>query len=96
MDKGNGFCAPELPEDIKSVLFRSSKEVFDGRDPLFVGCGGSIPFMEIFASEFPNANFMLTGCATASGNAHCANENIDLDYCRKFITTVALILSRMP
>ena len=52
--------------------------------------------MEIFATEFPNANFLLTGCATESGNAHCANENIDLEYCRKFITAISLMLSRMP
>ena len=64
VDKGNGFCAPDLPEDIKSVVYQSSKDVFDGKDPLFVGCGGSIPFMEIFATEFPEANFLLTGCAT--------------------------------
>lgn len=94
-DIGNGFCAPDLPADIKSVVFQSTKEVFEGRDPVFVGCGGSIPFMEIFSQEFPNANFLLTGAATISGNAHCANENLDLEYCRKFITTVALILSRI-
>lgn len=44
-----GFCAPDLPEDVKRVVSQSSKEVFDGKEPLYVGCGGSIPFMEIFA-----------------------------------------------
>jgi len=94
-DKANGFCAPDLPEDIKAVVHQSTKEVFDGKDPIFVGCGGAIPFMEIFAQEFPNANFLLTGAATITGNAHCANENLDLEYCKKFMTTIALILSRM-
>ena len=51
--------------------------------------------MEIFAAEFPTANFLLTGAATISGNAHCANENLDLEYCKKFITTIALTLSRI-
>lgn len=95
VDTGNGFCAPDLPADIKAAVNQSSKDVFEGRDPVFVGCGGSIPFMEIFAQEFPNANFLLTGCATESGNAHCANENLDLEYARKFISTVALTLSRI-
>ena len=94
-DKENGFCAPDLPQNVKSVLNQSTKEVFDGSDPVFVGCGGAIPFMGIFSNEFPNANFLLTGAATLTGNAHCANENLDLEYCKKFITTIALVLSRV-
>ena len=95
VDKANGFAAPDLPAEIKSVVHQSCKEVFEGRDPVFVGCGGAIPFMEIFSQEFPNANFLLTGAATVTGNAHCANENLNLEYCRKFTTTIALILGRM-
>ena len=91
----SGFCAPELPPNIKNVVNQSTKEVFDGSDPIFVGCGGAIPFMEIFSQEFPDANFLLTGAATISGNAHCANENLNLEYCRKFTTTIALVLARM-
>mmetsp|Transcript_29286 Transcript_29286/g.38997 ORF Transcript_29286/g.38997 Transcript_29286/m.38997 type:complete len:185 (+) Transcript_29286:909-1463(+) len=95
VDKGSGFCAPDLPANVEQAVFKSTKEVFEGRDPVFVGCGGSIPFMEIFSNEFPNANFLLTGAANITGNAHCANENLDLEYCRKFITTIALTLSRL-
>ena len=95
IDQGNGFCAPDLPEDIKSVVYQSSKDVFDGKDPLFVGIGGSIPFMGIFATEFPTASFLLTGCATPESNPHCANENINLEHCRRFITAISLMLSRL-
>ena len=95
VEKGNGFCAPDLPENVERAVTASTKEVFEGKEPVYVGCGGSIPFMEIFSAEFPNANFLLTGAATISGNAHCANENLELEYCRKFITTVALTLSRI-
>ena len=51
--------------------------------------------MEIFAKEFPNANFLLTGALTNDGNAHCANEFLNLEYCRKFITTIGLVISRI-
>lgn len=95
IEKGNGFCAPDLPADIKAAVYKSTQQVFEGRDPIFVGCGGSIPFMEVFSQEFPNANFLLTGCATMTGNAHCANENIDLEYCKKFITAISLTLSNI-
>lgn len=84
VDKGNGFCAPDLPQAMKDIVYQSTREVFEGRDPVFVGCGGSIPFMEIFSQEFPESNFLLTGAATITGNAHCANENLDLEYCKKF------------
>ena len=80
---------------MKDNVYQSCREVFEGRDPVFVGCGGSIPFMEIFSQEFPSANFLLTGAATITGNAHCANENLDLEYCKKFTQTIALVLSRL-
>ena len=95
IEKGDGFCAPDLPEKVEQAVYQSTREVFDGKDPVFVGCGGSIPFMEVFSGHFPNANFLLTGAATITGNAHCANENLDLEYCRKFITTLSLTLSRL-
>ena len=94
-DGGNGFCAPDLPQDMKDIVYQSTKECFDGKDPIFSGCGGSIPFMEIFAQEFPNAKYLLTGAATIDGNAHSPNEFLNLEYCKKFITTVGLILSRL-
>lgn len=49
IDVGNGFCAPDLPEDIKTLVNESTKAIFDGNDPVYTGCGGSIPFMEVFA-----------------------------------------------
>jgi len=60
-----------------------------------VGCGGSIPFMEVFASHFPETNFLLTGCGFIDSNAHSANENLDLEFCRKLTTVIALTLSKL-
>ena len=48
-DGENGFAAPDLPPKLKQIVLNSSKDVFVGRDPVYAGCGGSIPFMEIFA-----------------------------------------------
>ena len=73
----------------------SVSDVFDGQDPVYTGCGGSIPFMEVFGEHFPKANFLLTGAATITSNAHCANENLDLEYYRKFTTAITLILSKL-
>ena len=95
VDIGNGFSAPDLPPKLKRIILTSTKEAYGGREPIYSGDGGSIPFMEIFSQAFPKANYMLTGCCMPTSNEHCANENLDLEYCRKFITTISLTLSRI-
>lgn len=93
---GNGFDAPKLPEELENKFNEAHKTVFgDSNVPMFVGCGGSIPFMEVFDQHFPGTNFLLTGCGFLDCNAHSANENLDLDYCRKLTTVVSLLLSKL-
>ena len=46
---GNGFDAPKLPQAIEDKFNSAHRAVFgDSSKPMFVGCGGSIPFMEVF------------------------------------------------
>ena len=79
IDGGDGFKAPDLPYKVKQSLDAATVEIFGvGKEPLSVGCGGAIPFMDIFTKQFPKANFMLTGACMVSSNAHSANENLDL------------------
>ena len=93
VDIGDGFCAPELDSEMKQMVYEATKEVF-GRDPLFIGCGGSIPFMEVMSREFPGVAFLLTGVGFSDSNAHSANENLRLGFCAKLTSTVALLLSK--
>lgn len=90
---GDGFCAPELDNELKSIVFESTKEVFN-KEPIFIGCGGSIPFMEVMQREFEGAAFIVTGVGFSDSNAHSANENLRLNFCAKLTTAVALILSK--
>lgn len=53
LDSGDGFDAPDLPATLKNQLNEATAEVFDGKKPLYVGCGGSIPFMDVFYEIFP-------------------------------------------
>ncbi len=91
----NGFDTKALDPSIKEAFFEANKVVFGGNEPLFVGCGGSIPFMEFFSSMYPDANFLLTGVGFPDSNAHAANENLDLEFCRKLTTTVAITLAKL-
>jgi len=77
-----------LEHKIKTI----AKQIF-GQDLIATGLGGSIPFMEIFKDIFPEAKYFLTGCLFAESNAHAANENLDLEYCRKLTTTIAKLLT---
>ena len=92
---GNGLDTKPLEAQVSEAFYSANSYVFNGNKPLFVGCGGSIPFMEFFSSEFPGANFLLTGVGFPDSNAHAANENLDLEFCRKLIGVVALTLSKL-
>ena len=45
----NGFNTKELESGVKKAFFDANKKVFNGNEPIFIGCGGSIPFMEFFS-----------------------------------------------
>ena len=93
--QGNGFDAPKLPDELYKPFEEATKTVFEGKDPLFVGCGGCIPFMEVFNQNFPGVNYFVTGCGFVDCNEHAANENLDLEYCRKLTTVVSILLSKL-
>mmetsp|Transcript_36049 Transcript_36049/g.35026 ORF Transcript_36049/g.35026 Transcript_36049/m.35026 type:complete len:142 (+) Transcript_36049:935-1360(+) len=60
-DAAAGFASPKIPDDINEKFVQATIDVF-GNQPISLGCGGSIPFMEIFGGHFPQASFLLTGC----------------------------------
>ena len=95
VDVADGFCAPEFSPELKKIVFDSTNEVFNGKDPIFIGCGGSIPFMEVMSREFPGVAFLLTGVGFSDSNAHSANENLRLDFCQKLTSTITLVLSKL-
>ena len=93
---GNGFDAPKLPDEIDNKFNEAHKVVFgEENSPLFVGCGGSLHLMEVFDKNFHGTNFLLTGCGFLDCNSHSANENLDLEFCRKLTTVISLLLSKL-
>src|SRR5437867_5549076 len=56
---------------------RAMREAF-GRDPVFMGAGGTIPFVADFAKAFPKATLLLTGAGDPFSNAHSEDESLDL------------------
>lgn len=95
VDAAEGFCAPDLPPTVKEIVNSSVARVHGGKQPIYKGDGGAIPFMGLFAEAFPKAHYILSGVDGIENNAHAANENMDLDQCFKFTATMAIILSRL-
>jgi acetylornithine deacetylase/succinyl-diaminopimelate desuccinylase-like protein len=46
-------------------------------------------------NEFPKAKFILTGVCFSDSNIHAPNENLDLKFCAKLTSVVALFLSEL-
>lgn len=82
-----------LPSDkLKESLNKASKSFFDN-DYAEIGIGGSIPFVKILSMQFPDSQFVITGCANTDSNIHGPNENLNMDYCKRFISCISYLIS---
>ena len=88
----NGWDAPPLAPWLAAALEAASQRYF-GKPAMYLGEGGSIPFMSILGERFPNAQFCITGVLGPASNAHGPNEFLHLPTARKLTLCVADVLS---
>jgi acetylornithine deacetylase/succinyl-diaminopimelate desuccinylase-like protein len=88
----DGWNAPEFAPWLESACQRAS-ETFFGKPAMFMGEGGSIPFMALLGESFPEAQFLITGVLGPKSNAHGPNEFLHLPYVSKLTAAVASILA---
>jgi acetylornithine deacetylase/succinyl-diaminopimelate desuccinylase-like protein len=88
----DGWNAPEFAPWLESACQKAS-EAFFGKPAMFMGEGGSIPFMALLGESFPEAQFLITGVLGPKSNAHGPNEFLHLPYVSKLTAAVASILA---
>ncbi len=60
---------------------------------MFIGVGGTIPFMGMLGAKFPRAQFLITGVLGPESNAHGPNEFLHLPTGVRLTACVAQVLA---
>ena len=89
--QADGWVAPPLEPWLRDSVTSASREVF-GRDPGFVGEGGTIPFLHSLARRFPSVQFLATGVLGPGSNAHGPDESLHLPTAARLCDVVACVL----
>lgn len=88
-----GWNAPALAPWLGDALRDASLEAF-GKPAMFMGEGGSIPFMAMLGERFPKAQFVVTGVLGPQSNAHGPNEFLHIAYAKRLTEAVATVVAR--
>jgi acetylornithine deacetylase/succinyl-diaminopimelate desuccinylase-like protein len=87
-----GWHAPITAKWLDDALEAASKKYF-GKSVMWMGEGGTIPFMAMLGAKFPQAQFLITGVLGPHSNAHGPNEFLDIGYAKKLTACVADVLA---
>lgn len=87
-----GWNAPAFTPWIDQSMQRASRQVF-GREPIYFGGGGSIPFLRMLGERFAETQFLVTGVLGPHSNAHGPNEFLHIDYATRLTECVSLVLA---
>jgi acetylornithine deacetylase/succinyl-diaminopimelate desuccinylase-like protein len=87
-----GWNAPVVAGWLDEVAQRASQAHF-GKPAMYMGTGGSIPFMGMLGERFPDAQFMVTGVLGPKSNAHGPNEFLHVPTARRLTACVAEVIA---
>jgi di/tripeptidase len=59
---------------------------------MYMGEGGTIPFMAMLGDKFPKAQFLITGVLGPHSNAHGPNEFLHIPTAKKLTGALADVL----
>jgi acetylornithine deacetylase/succinyl-diaminopimelate desuccinylase-like protein len=87
-----GWNAPATVPWLEQAIEAASQQVY-GRQAMYMGEGGSIPFMGMLGEKFPGAQFMITGVLGPQSNAHGPNEFLHIPMGKRVTACVAHVLA---
>ncbi|RPE77261.1 M20 family metallopeptidase [Vulcaniibacterium tengchongense] len=87
-----GWNAPAQSPWLTRAIDAASRESF-GRPAMYMGEGGSIPFMGMLGEKFPGAQFMITGVLGPHSNAHGPNEFLHIPMGKRVTACVARVVA---
>jgi acetylornithine deacetylase/succinyl-diaminopimelate desuccinylase-like protein len=89
---GTGWHAPETARWLLDALEKASAKHY-GKPAMWMGEGGTIPFMAMLGVKYPHAQFLITGVLGPHSNAHGPNEFLHIDYAKRLTACVADVLA---
>ena len=87
----SGWNAPDIAPWLHESLQNASMAAY-GKGVMYMGEGGTIPFMGMLGEKFPEAQFLITGVLGPASNAHGPNEFLDIPTGKKVTCCVAQVL----
>ena len=86
-----GWNAPALAPWLENAIDQASQDFF-GKPAMYMGEGGTIPFMGMLGEKFPGAQFMITGVLGPHSNAHGPNEFLHIPMGKRVTACVSKVL----
>ena len=86
-----GWNAPPVAEWLATSMNKASNAFF-GKPSMYMGTGGTIPFMGMLGEKFPKAQFLVTGLLGPNSNAHGPNEFLHIETGKRLTACVAQVL----
>ena len=86
-----GWNAPPVAEWLEASMQKAS-DAFFGKPSMYMGTGGTIPFMGMLGEKFPEAQFLVTGLLGPNSNAHGPNEFLHIETGKRLTSCVAQVL----
>ena len=87
-----GWDAPPVAPWLEKSMHEASRACF-GQDAMYLGTGGSIPFIGMLGERFPQTQFLVTGVLGPQANAHGPNEFLHLDCAQKLTVCVGKVIA---
>lgn len=88
----DGWHAPQPAPWLSQSLQQASQHYFD-KPAMYMGCGGTIPFMKMLGDAYPETQFFVTGLLGPKSNAHGPNEFLHIETGKRLTCCVASVLA---